>query len=116
MIFPEQSLDGKIVMKIMRKGAAADHGVKSVSLDNTQASFDPDEGAFLFKQDNPVNDFSSTGSRHVYRVRLDINEYIQMTEVLRKNLKKIEDEEIINSLSESVNDFYRIFHSLMLKK
>lgn len=77
-------------MKIMRKGAAADHGVKFVELENPTVTFDADDAEFLLKIDSPVRDFSLTGSRHIYRVEVKLPEFVAMAKALSKKFKDID--------------------------
>lgn len=95
-------------MKITRKGAAADHGPKSVALESSKITFSPSEGSFLYKQDDPVRDFSMTGSRHIYRVRVELAEYVRMTKALSKSFKEIDDDAVLSELRGATEHFFRL--------
>jgi hypothetical protein len=96
------------MMQISRKGAAADHGPKSVTLARSKISFDPSDGEFLSKFDDPVSDFTRTGCKHVYRVRHDLSEYLAMTRRLSDSIKEVDDGEVLTALQKAIPHFFRI--------
>ena len=102
-------------MKISRKGAAADHGVKSVTLNKGKTSFDATDGQFLIKYDTPVNDFSYTGSRHRYRVYQELSDYLEMTRSIAQSIKEIDDPQLIGALQSQIPDFLRLATVLSTK-
>ena len=96
-------------MKILRKGASADHGDKSVEIPNFKVTVDSDDGEFLLKCDQPIRDFSATGSKHMYRVRVLLSEYAAMTKVLADNIKSLDDE-VIEELVKLIVPFQKLGH------
>lgn len=85
-------------MKIRRKGAAADHGYRTVEIDWDTISFNSDNLEFIAKSDDPVRDFSSTGSSHTYQARITLDEWLKMTKSLAKGFKDIEKDQLDDKL------------------
>jgi hypothetical protein len=57
-----------MAMKILRKGARADHGVKKVELKTSKLKWNATEEAFDLTFAGSAPDFSTDG-RHIYKVR-----------------------------------------------
>ena len=57
-------------MKILRKGASADHGMRSVELHKPSLKWNPTQDAFDVRFADPAYDFA-TNSRHTYTVRFN---------------------------------------------
>ena len=96
-------------MKISRKGAQADHGMRSVEIPSFKISVDADDGEFVLKCDQPIHDFSATGSKHTYRIRVPLAEYAEMTKTLAENIKLLDDD-VIDELAKLIVPFQKLGH------
>lgn len=67
-------------MKIRRRGATANHGYRSVDLDQPSLRWNPTHEAFDISFSGGARDFA-TPAHHIYKIRIDPSE---MAEVLKQ--------------------------------
>lgn len=79
-------------MKILRRGAKADHGFRKVELKNPKLKWNPTIGAFDLSFAGPATDFATDG-RHNYTVRQSPQELASQMIQLAKEGSAMDAEE-----------------------
>lgn len=93
-------------MKISRKGAAADHGIRSTSASIASAKWRDGSEVLRVKSDKPMTDFTGS-SRHYYYVDLEIEEVGEIFSALAENARDL-DRAVLDKLRPFVPDLIHL--------
>ena len=94
-------------MEISRIGAAANHGSRSVRINELQFAWQIGSATMQAKSAKSVGDFA-TESRHRYTIRMSLEEVGLLLESLAKDCAEIEDEVLRTVLRPRVADLLKI--------
>jgi hypothetical protein len=88
-------------MKILRKGARANHGVKSVELKNPKLKWNSTYDTFELTFPNSASDFTSD-ARHNYRIRIDAGEMSAILVMIGQESSSLDSEDFVSSFSKAI--------------
>ncbi len=94
-------------MKIQRRGASANHGVKAVELRKMKYKWNASSDTFDASSGAPAFDFSTT-AKHNYNIRLTLNELSDVIDALGRDCVSIDKDEFAEAFSKSVPALVRI--------
>jgi hypothetical protein len=101
------NLEGVIAMKIMRKGAKADHGVRSIDLAKPAMRWNPTQDTFDLKFAGPTYDFATT-SRHNYTMRIQPSEMASIISQLAEQAMSMDADEFTLTFRETLPSLLRL--------
>jgi hypothetical protein len=94
-------------MKIFRKGAKADHGVRSVELKRPTVRWNPTHDTFDVNFSGPANDFA-TNSRHNYTLRWEPPELASILNQLADQALSMDADEFKGTFAGSLPAILRL--------
>ena len=94
-------------MKILRKGARADHGVRSVTLKLSKMKWNATEEAFDVEFAGAAADFSTEG-RHVYKVRYAPDEMARQLALLADAATGMDSEDFATVFGKALPALFRL--------
>ena len=94
-------------MRIVRRGASADHGLKAVELKKLKYKWNPTSETFDVSSGVPATDFSTSG-RHNYTLRLTLSELAQLVIGLGADCKAIDAQEFADTFASAVPSLIRL--------
>lgn len=94
-------------MKILRRGATANHGYRSVDLKNPWVRWNPTADAFDVGFKDAASDFA-TQARHIYHLRIDPAEMAKILTQIADQAMSMETDEFIGAFGGSAPAFLRL--------
>jgi hypothetical protein len=94
-------------MKILRKGARADHGVKTVELKGPKFKWNSTCDAFELTFPTSARDFTGD-ARHNYRIRLDSGEMAAILKMMGEEASALDAEEFASSFAKTIPSLERM--------
>jgi hypothetical protein len=94
-------------MKILRKGARANHGLKAVNLKPSKMQWSATAEAFDITFASSATDFN-TDARHVYRMRYAPGELAAMLSMLSEAAESMGAEDFASVFGKVASDIYRL--------
>lgn len=94
-------------MRILRKGARADHGTKSVELKGAKLQWNPTVGAFDQTFAKAARDFSTDG-RHQYKLRLTPDEQADQLVMLADTASSMDPEDFQEAFRKALGALFRL--------
>src|SRR5690348_8977336 len=98
---------GRPVMKIRRKGARADHGIKSVDLRLANMRWNPTAETLDVSFASAATDFS-TSARHHYFLRFDPEEQAKWLDLLAEASASMDAEEFAAKFAKSLPSLFKL--------
>jgi hypothetical protein len=94
-------------MRITRRGAGADHGLKYVELKKLKFKWNPNSETFDISAGAPASDFS-TSARHNYTLKLGLSEVGQLISALGAECRSIDSDDFVEHFAASVPALVRM--------
>ena len=94
-------------MKITRRGASADHGLKSIEIKKPKFRWNPNTKTFDISSTSPVLDFS-TSARHNYTIKIPLEELAKLINAAGQECKSIDSDEFVDSFAPVMPSLYRM--------
>jgi hypothetical protein len=94
-------------MKILRRGASADHGYRSIELKRPSCRWNPTADAFDVSFAEATRDFATQG-RHIYYLRIEPSEMAQILKQFAEQALSMETDEFVAVFGDSVPAFLRL--------
>lgn len=94
-------------MKILRRGASANHGYRAVDLKQKSLRWNSSAGAFDVSFDGAARDFA-THARHIYLLRIEPNEMAQMLNQFAEQALSMETDDFIAVFGNSIPALLRL--------
>jgi hypothetical protein len=94
-------------MKISRRGASANHGVRSVELKKLKYEWNEATETFDIVSGTSSTDFN-TLAHHKYKLKLTLPEVASFVKALGMQCKKIDADEFVEAFGETTSEVFRI--------
>ena len=94
-------------MKILRRGASANHGTKSVELKIAKMQWTPAVDSFDITFTSAATDFS-TGARHAYRLRFSPIELTKVLQMLVEAGATMEGDDFVETFQTALPSLFKL--------